>query len=348
MEDRIVADRFVVAKDAPPPVVPLTVREVERRAKRSHALRSPPRGAIFAVQCGSAIVTGHPKRGEPLTLTVSVLSLDVSDEGLATRDRAILAVAGAARACGFEVVEALPFPAPGENSRALLQHGWLRGLLVGPARRLTPELGGYTWIVPRRAGELVVAPITRAQASAAVKLWHSHSAPPQGAMFNLGVFSTATGGLLCVAQVGRPPARMLSKGAAVPPAEVTRVASSRRQKDAPANGADPARNAATMALGACVRALLSLGYRRIVSYTMLGELGWSYRVAGWRPTNIARGTPSTIASSWSRKGRPRAAPKTTGRKVRWETGPDAVKLPPEAAAAVEQELVDNLWPENRR
>lgn len=344
-------DRFAVVKAAPPPVVPMTAREVDRRALRGTSIRRPPRGTIFAVRCGTAIVVGHPKRGEPLTLTVSVLTLDTSDEGLAARDRGVLAVAGAARACGFEVVEALPFPAPGETSRALLQHGWVRGLLVGPpgpVRRLALELGGYTWVTPKREGELVVAPITRATANAAVKLWHSHSAPPQGAMFNLGVFSVASGALLCVAQVGLPRARMLSSGAAVPPAEVVRVASSRRPKDAPAAAADPARNAATMALGACVRALLSLGYRRIVSYTMLGELGWSYRVAGWRPVNIARPTPSAKASSWSRAGRARAAPKTTGRKVRWETGPDAVKLTPAAAAAVEQELVDNLWPENRR
>jgi hypothetical protein len=74
-----------------------------------------------------------------------------------------------------------------------------------------------------------------------------------------------------------------------------------------------------MALAAVSRAALALGYRRLVSYLLLGERGTSYRAAGWFPTALSAG------GVWDRPSRPSGVRETaqSGTKVRWESGPDA-------------------------
>lgn len=82
-------------------------------------------------------------------------------------------------------------------------------------------------------------------------------------------------------------------------------------------------------LAAATRAALALGYRRIVSYTILGESGTSYLAAGWHITGLT-GNPSGSGEGWhSRPGRTVIQPSV---KVRWETGPDAP--PADGAAAL--------------
>lgn len=120
--------------------------------------------------------------------------------------------------------------------------------------------------------------------------------------------------LVCVALAGRPSARLLAECA-----EVTRVASV---------GGEAAQHAASMALGAITRALLALGHTRLVSYTLLGEAGTSYRAAGWWPVAVTRG------GEWGRADRPREAAAQPGRKVRWEYGPAALPRDPEVDTAV--------------
>lgn len=172
-------------------------------------------------------------------------------------------------------------------------------------------LGIYSlWHNPRPpdASDLRVVPIERAAARAWIDATHSHLPASVSSLFALGVVDPA-GRLHCVAEASIPKARLLMQQGAV---EVSRVAS------------DGTPHAASRALGAMTRTLLALGHRRIVSYTLLGERGTSYRGAGWRPVALSRG------GDWSRPSRARAKAVQSGRKVRWETGPDAVQLSPEA------------------
>lgn len=146
---------------------------------------------------------------------------------------------------------------------------------------------------------LRIVPVTLRAARAHVHEHHSHLGAPVGGLFAVGV--ARDGVLCCVAIVGNPVARLLAGCA-----EVTRVAS------------DGTAHAASMAIGAAGRAGLALGWRRLVSYTLLGEAGTSYRAAGWWPVAVSDG------GQWSREDRPRAAAAQAGRKVRWEYGPDAL------------------------
>lgn len=159
---------------------------------------------------------------------------------------------------------------------------------------------------------LCVVPCTISAARQWVARYHSHHGPPVSGLAALGV---ARGdALVCVALAGRPVARMLA-GAA----EITRVASV---------GGDDGRHAASMAVAAMTRALLALGYRRLVSYTLLGEAGTSYRAAGWWPTEV------TCGGQWGRTDRPRDPAAQPGRKVRWEYGSGALPRDAEVDARV--------------
>lgn len=98
---------------------------------------------------------------------------------------------------------------------------------------------------------------------------HEHHEPPLSGLFALAAWE----GLLCVgvAIVGRPVARKFDNGSI---AEVTRTAT------------DGVRGACSLLVRAAGREALARGYRRIVSYTLLGETGACYRAARWRPTGI--------------------------------------------------------------
>ena len=115
--------------------------------------------------------------------------------------------------------------------------------------------------------------------------------------------------------VGNPIARVTA--ATRTTAELTRSAS------------DGTRHAASKCIAAAAHAALTLGFRRIVSYTILGEAGASYRAAGWWITGLT-GDPNGSGKGWlNRPGRKVIQPSV---KVRWEFGPDA--LPPDGAAAL--------------
>lgn len=86
-----------------------------------------------------------------------------------------------------------------------------------------------------------------------------------------------------------------------------------------------------MCLGAITRAGLNLGYRRLVSSTLLGEPGTMYIAAGWRAVSVDMRT-----RNWARSDGLRAAAMQPGAKVRWETGPDALPEDPEVLALVRE------------
>ncbi len=159
---------------------------------------------------------------------------------------------------------------------------------------------------------LRVVPITITDARKHIEAHHSHHHAPVGGLFAAAVAEGDR--VCCVAVLSRPVARMLDARGNV--AEVTRVAS------------DGTKHAASMCLAAITRAAIALGYTRLVSYTLLGEAGTSYRAAGWRCTAIT-GTSEGWASHPRTKNIVQA-----GGKARWETGPEALPESPEAVATM--------------
>jgi len=131
---------------------------------------------------------------------------------------------------------------------------------------------------------------------------HRHNKPPQGGLFAVG--ANLNGALIGVAIVGRPVARMLDDGRTC---EVTRCCT---------NGTA---NACSLLYGAVVRASKSLGYRRIITYTLASEPGTSLRASGWTVDAEITGE-----ESWSRASRPRMQTNLFGEaqrppddKIRW-------------------------------
>jgi hypothetical protein len=142
---------------------------------------------------------------------------------------------------------------------------------------------------------LIVTPITLTEAIAYTKMHHRHHDASRSGLF--AVACSEGDVVRGVAIIGRPVARRLDDGWTV---EVTRVAT------------DGAHNACSMLYGAAWRAAKALGYRKLITYTLLEEGGASLRAAGFE-----RGTPAG-GGSWNRTGRPRVDKHPTQQKLRWE------------------------------
>lgn len=112
---------------------------------------------------------------------------------------------------------------------------------------------------------LHIVPVSFRAAAEFVAQHHRHHRPPRGMKFALGV--AQDGRLVGVAMVGRPVARHYDDGLTL---EVNRTCT------------DGAPNANSMLYGAAWRAAKALGYRRLITYTQVGETGASLRGAGWR------------------------------------------------------------------
>jgi hypothetical protein len=150
---------------------------------------------------------------------------------------------------------------------------------------------------------LHLQPISLRNAREIVGRWHRHNLPPQGGLFAVAVADCD--GVVGVAIVGRPVARMLDDGFT---AEVTRVAT------------EGAPNACSMLYGAASRAAKALGYRKIVTYTLADEPGTSLRASGWTHDADLRARPTWNTPSRSRQqydlfGNER---RPSGPKVRWK------------------------------
>lgn len=146
---------------------------------------------------------------------------------------------------------------------------------------------------------LRVVPIYSSEALAFCDAHHSHLDPPDRIFYASAVHDET--GLRCVALLARPKSRELQ---AQGYAEVVRVASD-----------GTAEHAASMALGALMRAARALGWTKLVSYALLGEAGTIYRATGWWPVAITR--PDR---EWGCPSRPREEAAQSGSKVRWVTG----------------------------
>lgn len=153
-----------------------------------------------------------------------------------------------------------------------------------------------------RDAQALVEPVAIRDARAFVDAHHSHHKAPPGAKFALGV--SQYGRLQCVAMVGRPVSRMLARDGAT--WEITREA---------CDSATP--GMASTLIRASADEAIRRGARHVVSYTLLGETGASYRGARFHPSGVTRG------GEWSRPSRGRAPAQQSRPKVRWSYGPDA-------------------------
>jgi hypothetical protein len=142
---------------------------------------------------------------------------------------------------------------------------------------------------------LELQPISFAEACAFIAEHHSHHKPPQGWKFGLALNDGLR--VVAVATVGRPVARMLDDGWTL---EVTRLCT------------DGTPHAASKLYAACWRAVRSLGYRQLITYTLAEEKGTSLLAAGWKVVGRTQG------GSWSRSSRPRFDNAPMGPKTLWE------------------------------
>jgi hypothetical protein len=132
-------------------------------------------------------------------------------------------------------------------------------------------------------GMLVLRPTTIKEANRVVGLWHRHNRPVHGALFAVGV--EREGALVGVAIVGRPIGRNAQDGVTC---EIVRVAT------------DGTYNACSMLYGACCRAAKALGYRKVLTKTLVSEPGSSLKASGFQEDGSIK-----AGLDWDRKGRRR-------------------------------------------
>jgi hypothetical protein len=137
---------------------------------------------------------------------------------------------------------------------------------------------------------LVIVPIELSEANAFVAAHHRHHKPVVGHKFSIAVAddmqmgSYETTGICGVAIIGRPVARGNDDGWTL---EVNRCCT------------DGTRNACSMLYGAAWRAARSMGYARLITYTLPEEGGASLRAAGWKLIGQRGG------GNWNTPSRPR-------------------------------------------
>ena len=142
---------------------------------------------------------------------------------------------------------------------------------------------------------LDLQPITQREALRFIAEHHRHHDPPRGWLFGVAVNDGQQ--VVGVLVVGRPVARGNQDGYT---AEVTRCCT------------DGTPHVPSMLYGAAWRAAKALGYRRLITYTLVTEPGTSLRAAGWKVVGSVPGR------SWSCASRPRVDHHPLGQKTIWE------------------------------
>lgn len=151
---------------------------------------------------------------------------------------------------------------------------------------------------------LEIRPITLKDANTYVRELHRHNMPTTGHKFSIACYD---GDRLCgVAIAGHPIARRLDDGLTI---EIMRVCT------------DGTYNACSILYGACCRIAKAMGYKRVVTYTLLSEPGTSLKASGFINDGEAGGL------SWSTPSRPRDVAQVTlfgeerkypdEKKIRW-------------------------------
>lgn len=133
---------------------------------------------------------------------------------------------------------------------------------------------------------LTIVPCTLSEANAFVTRYHRHHQAVTCSRFALAVADEG-GQVRGVAIVGLPVARMYCPPHDYWTAEVRRVCT------------DGCENACSMLYAAAWRAARNIGYKRLITYTLISEPGASLRGAGWRRVALCRGR------SWSTPSRRR-------------------------------------------
>ena len=152
---------------------------------------------------------------------------------------------------------------------------------------------------------LEIRPITLKEANRYVAQFHRHNIPTNGHKFSIACYEDDR---LCgVAIAGQPIARKLDDGLTI---EIRRVCT------------DGTRNACSILYGACSRCAKEMGYRRVITYTLISEPGTSLKASGFVNMGEAGGR------SWNMPGRPRQLTQMTlfgeeqkyqtEKKIRWE------------------------------
>jgi hypothetical protein len=146
-------------------------------------------------------------------------------------------------------------------------------------------------------GRLTIVPCELAEANSFIDQHHRHRGKVTGHRFSLAVADDA-GTVRGVATVGRPSARMLQDGWTL---EVTRVAT------------DGCPNACSTLYAAAWRAGRAMGYRRLVTFTLMTEPGTSLVAAGFKDVGKV-----TKGRSWNGPNRPRVDKHPLQDELRWE------------------------------
>lgn len=138
-----------------------------------------------------------------------------------------------------------------------------------------------------------IIPVTMREANEFVLYHHRHHSRVRGCKFCIGVLDENIT-LRGVAIVGRPLSRHLDNGRT---AEVTRLCT------------DGLPNACSFLYAACARTAKSMGYEKIITYTLETEDGASIKASGWTCGGMRGG------GNWNVGSRPRIDSPNTGKKL---------------------------------
>lgn len=145
---------------------------------------------------------------------------------------------------------------------------------------------------------MILKPCELKEAKAFVTELHRHHRPPQGHRFSLK--AVIEDKIVGVAIVGRPVARHQDDKETL---EITRLCT------------DGTPNACSFLIGCVKRAGRALGYKRLISYTLISENGSSWKASGMTQTGV------TAGGAWSGtygEGKKRANLHPLEEKRRWE------------------------------
>lgn len=151
---------------------------------------------------------------------------------------------------------------------------------------------------------LEIRPIKLRDANAYVRQNHRHNLPTNGHKFSVACYDDER---LCgVAIAGQPVARKMDDGLTI---EIRRVCT------------DGTFNACSILYGACSKVAKAMGYKRVITYTLISEPGTSLKAAGFQFDGEAGGTTWDVPSrhrevvQYSLFGEERKYPDI--RKIRW-------------------------------
>ena len=155
---------------------------------------------------------------------------------------------------------------------------------------------------------LSVVPLTLGEAHVWVTAHHRHHQRSVGALFAIG--ASLDDRIVGPAVVGRPVAPRLQDGWTV---EVNRLCCL-PQSDLPSRSDGHAWGVPSMLYRAAWRAARAMGYRRLITYTLVSEPGTSLVAAGFTKTLAT----TRDGQGWNQPGRPRVDKHPLQQKFRWE------------------------------